>query len=109
MTVPSRPVLCCEFGSGSVSQRYGSAKPDPDSHQNVTNPLHCSRHWYLEAFVVVFLYGAESLVEERLAERVEARAENAAARDLVIRQILEDVLQRHVRHSLQAHCRHSQL
>jgi hypothetical protein len=28
------------IGSGSIIQRYGSADPDP--HQNVTNPQHCS-------------------------------------------------------------------
>ncbi len=28
-----------ESGSGSVSQRYGSADPDP--HQNVTDPQYC--------------------------------------------------------------------
>jgi hypothetical protein len=25
-------------GSGSISQRYGSADPDPDPHQNVMEP-----------------------------------------------------------------------
>jgi hypothetical protein len=25
-------------GSGSISHRYGSEDPDPDSHQNVTDP-----------------------------------------------------------------------
>ncbi len=31
------------FGSevGSISQRYGSAVPDPDPYQNVTDPQHC--------------------------------------------------------------------
>ncbi len=29
-------------GSGSISQRYGSGEPDP--HQNVTDPQHCSGH-----------------------------------------------------------------
>ncbi len=28
-------------GSGSISQRYRSA--DPDLHQNVTDPQHCSK------------------------------------------------------------------
>jgi hypothetical protein len=28
-------------GSGPVSQRYGSGDPDPDPHQNVTDPQHC--------------------------------------------------------------------
>jgi hypothetical protein len=28
-----------EFGSGSISQRHGSADPDP--HQNVMDPQHC--------------------------------------------------------------------
>jgi hypothetical protein len=27
-------------GSGSISQRYGSGDPDPDAHQNVTDPQH---------------------------------------------------------------------
>ncbi len=29
-------------GSGSISQRHGSADPDP--HQNVMDPQHCSKH-----------------------------------------------------------------
>jgi hypothetical protein len=28
------------FGSGSISQMHGSADPDPDPHQNVTDPQH---------------------------------------------------------------------
>jgi hypothetical protein len=28
-------------GSGSISQRHGSADPDPDQHQNVMDPQHC--------------------------------------------------------------------
>jgi hypothetical protein len=35
-------------GSGSISQRYGSGDPDPDPHQNGTDPQHCFawiRHW----------------------------------------------------------------
>jgi hypothetical protein len=28
-------------GSGSISQRHGSADLDPDSHQNVIDPQHC--------------------------------------------------------------------
>jgi hypothetical protein len=38
-------------GSGSVSQRYGSANPDP--HQNVTDPL----HWlhYKEDLAVILI------------------------------------------------------
>jgi hypothetical protein len=27
--------------SGSISQRHGSADPDPDPHQNVMDPEHC--------------------------------------------------------------------
>jgi hypothetical protein len=27
-------------GSGSIKQRYGSWYPDPDPHQNVTDPPH---------------------------------------------------------------------
>jgi hypothetical protein len=29
-----------EVGSVSISQRYGSGDPDPDPHQNVTDPQH---------------------------------------------------------------------
>jgi hypothetical protein len=29
-------------GIGSISQRHGSAGPDPDPHQNVMDPQHCS-------------------------------------------------------------------
>ncbi len=29
-------------GSGSISQRHGSADPDPDPHQNVMDPQHWS-------------------------------------------------------------------
>jgi hypothetical protein len=36
-------------GSGSVSQRYGSA--DPDTYQNVTDPQHC-RELYNSAWQV---------------------------------------------------------
>jgi hypothetical protein len=28
-------------GSGSISQRHGSADPYPDPHQNVMDPQHC--------------------------------------------------------------------
>jgi hypothetical protein len=28
-------------GSGSISQRHGSADPDLDPHQNVMDPQHC--------------------------------------------------------------------
>jgi hypothetical protein len=30
-------------GSGSISQRHGSADPDPDPHKNVMDPEHCLR------------------------------------------------------------------
>jgi hypothetical protein len=30
-------------GSGSISQRHGSADPDPDPYQNVMDPQHCQR------------------------------------------------------------------
>jgi hypothetical protein len=30
-----------ESGSGSISQRHGSADPDP--HQNVMDPQHCAK------------------------------------------------------------------
>jgi hypothetical protein len=28
------------LGAGFISQRYGSGDPDPDPHQNVTDPQH---------------------------------------------------------------------
>ncbi len=31
-----------ESGSGSISQRHGSADLDPDPHKNVMDPQHCS-------------------------------------------------------------------
>jgi hypothetical protein len=30
--------------AGSISQRHGSADPDPDPHQNVMDPQHCLQH-----------------------------------------------------------------
>jgi hypothetical protein len=36
-------------GSGSISQRHGSADPDPDPHQNVMD---------LQQFYIVFLFAA---------------------------------------------------
>jgi hypothetical protein len=32
-------------GSGSNSQRHGSADPDPDPRQNVVDPEHCYKRW----------------------------------------------------------------
>ncbi len=32
-------------GSGSISQRHGSADPDPDPPQNVMDPQHCVEVW----------------------------------------------------------------
>jgi hypothetical protein len=32
-------------GSGSISQRHGSADLDPDPHQNVMDPQHCFLAW----------------------------------------------------------------
>jgi hypothetical protein len=29
---------------GSISQRHGSADPNPDSHQNVMDPQHCESY-----------------------------------------------------------------
>ncbi len=29
------------YRSGSISQRHGSADPDPDPHQNIMDPEHC--------------------------------------------------------------------
>jgi hypothetical protein len=37
-------------GSGSVSQRYGSAVPDPESYQNVADPEYCLQHEYVGRF-----------------------------------------------------------
>ncbi len=31
-------------GSGFISQRHGSADPDPDPHQNVMDPQHWKQH-----------------------------------------------------------------
>jgi hypothetical protein len=49
-------------GSGSISQRYGSGDPDPDPHQNVTDP----QHWclYIYSIILRFLNSAtpESLL-----------------------------------------------
>jgi hypothetical protein len=36
--------------SGSISQRHGSADPDPDPHQNVMDPEHCTQHRALLPF-----------------------------------------------------------
>jgi hypothetical protein len=41
----SGPASGSEYGSGSVSQRHGSADPDPDRPQNVMNPQHCILHY----------------------------------------------------------------
>jgi hypothetical protein len=32
-------------GSGSISERRGSADPDPDPHQNVMDPQQCPEKW----------------------------------------------------------------
>jgi len=32
-------------GSGAISQRHGSADPDPDPPQNVTDPQHWLEVW----------------------------------------------------------------
>jgi hypothetical protein len=37
--------------SGSISQRHGSANTDPDPHQNVMDPQHCSQ-WNCETSTV---------------------------------------------------------
>jgi hypothetical protein len=37
----SRSGVGSEDGSESINQRYGSADPDPDPHQNVTDTQHC--------------------------------------------------------------------
>jgi hypothetical protein len=33
-------------GSGSISQRHGSADPDPDPHQNIMDP----EHWLVTVY-----------------------------------------------------------
>jgi hypothetical protein len=38
---PSPPLHPSPKRSGSISQRYGSGDPNPDPHQNVTDPQHC--------------------------------------------------------------------
>ncbi len=49
-------------GSGSISQRHGSADPDPDPPQNVMDPQHCSewgkwggrgKWWWLNLWLAV--------------------------------------------------------
>jgi hypothetical protein len=37
-------------GSGSFIQRYGSGDPDPDPHQNVTDPQHCFDNSVMQIF-----------------------------------------------------------
>ncbi len=37
------------IGSGSISQRYDES-PDPDPHQNVTDP----QHWFYRRFIVTY-------------------------------------------------------
>jgi hypothetical protein len=39
----SEPGFGSESGSVNISQRHGSEDPDPDPHQNVMDPEHCSR------------------------------------------------------------------
>ena len=34
-------------GPGSISQRHGSADPDPDPHQNVMDPERCRKELIL--------------------------------------------------------------
>ncbi len=36
-------------GSGSTTQRYGSGDPDPDPHQNVTDPNTAKKAWMTHA------------------------------------------------------------
>jgi hypothetical protein len=36
-------------GSESISQRHGSADPDPDQHQNVMDLEHCCKEWKTQA------------------------------------------------------------
>ncbi len=42
--------------SGSISQRHGSADPDPDAHQNVMDP----QHWYCLLFYCLLVLGIKS-------------------------------------------------
>jgi hypothetical protein len=37
---PPDPRVFGALGSRSISQRHGSADPDPDPHQNVMDPQH---------------------------------------------------------------------
>ncbi len=53
--------------SGSISQRNGSADPDP--HQNVMDSQHCSdENWYtllcVSIFILIFSIGARIFVTE---------------------------------------------
>jgi hypothetical protein len=36
--------------SGSISQRHGSADPDPDPHQNVIDPEHWILGWTIRDY-----------------------------------------------------------
>jgi hypothetical protein len=55
-------------GSGSISQRHGSADRDPDPHQNVMDPEHCCRSW--GEFLHLALFDL-SLKHERRAHALE--------------------------------------
>jgi hypothetical protein len=47
-------IQCC--GSGSISQRHGSADPDLDSHQNFIDPQHCaSVHCAYQCLPVLYI------------------------------------------------------
>jgi hypothetical protein len=43
-------------GVGSISQRYGSGNPDPDPHQNVTDP----QHWKKEREIILYFLKGEN-------------------------------------------------
>jgi hypothetical protein len=44
------------FASGSISQRHGSAAPDPDPRQNVIDPQHCAGSTLFSEYLFLGLY-----------------------------------------------------
>ncbi len=50
-------------GSESISQRYRSGDPDPDLHQNVTDPQHCRNVIEMYRCLIWPLYQYEASLE----------------------------------------------
>ncbi len=59
-------------GSGFISQSYGSQDPDPDWHQNVTDPQHCLKVPYT---VITYLGIIGDVVMWRWCGRLRAEAQ----------------------------------